>query len=90
MENFKMSDENNRTRQVMDLLPADWDKRPILLAYEIRDFLETVKDTDTNIDSGTDGVSGDLWVKVQGIEYYINIRKSNSQLVKEGKPVPQY
>jgi hypothetical protein len=71
--------------QVMhDMMPADWDRKPLALAHEIRNFLSSVKDQGTEIDSGTDGMSGDLWVKIGGVEWYINIRKSNGQLLKEG------
>ena len=80
----------DRIKQMLDSLPPEWDKRPILLAEEVCNFLETVKDEGTQIDTGTDGQSGDLWLFVQGVEYWINIRKSNNQLVKEGKlPPPQ-
>ena len=77
--------KSERERIVMDLLPSHWDQKPIALAYEIRGFLDSVKDGDTNIDSGTDGVCGDLWVTVQGVEYLVTVRKSNAQLAKEGK-----
>lgn len=60
-------------RAMQDVIPANWDKRPLGLAHEIRSFLESVKDEGTSIDSGTDGVTGDLWVTVQGVEYFINI-----------------
>lgn len=80
-------DRQQASRWLLDSIPKDWDKKPILLAYEIRGFLDCIKDQGTEIDSGTDGISGDLWVTVQGIEYYINIRKSNNQLIKEGKSV---
>jgi hypothetical protein len=86
-DRINMSDDNrnDRVQQMMETLPSNWDKRPVLLAEEIAAFLKSIKDEGTGIDSGTDGESGDLWVTVQGIEYWINIRKSNSQLVKEGK-----
>lgn len=77
-----------RVKQMMETLPPEWDKRPIILAEEISAFLENIKDEGTGIDSGTDGQSGDLWVKIQGVEYWINIRKSNNQLIKEGKLPP--
>ena len=79
-----------QVKQMLDTIPPEWDKRPVLLAEEISSFLESIKDEGTGIDSGTDGNSGDLWLTVQGVEYWINIRKSNNQLVKEGKlPPPQ-
>lgn len=77
-----------RIKQMMDVLPPEWDMRPIALAEEIAVFLETIKDVGTGIDSGTDGQSGDLWVTVQSIEYFINIRKSNKQLAKEREIPP--
>ena len=81
-------DKEKSIRWLHDVIPPDWDKRPISLVHEIMRFLENVKDEGTSIDSGTDGESGDLWVKIQGVEYWINIRKSNNQLVKEGKLPP--
>lgn len=83
-----MDDKSGQIRQMVDMIPAGWDKAPVALAHEIRGFLESVKDEGSSIDSGTDGVSGDLWVTVQGIEYFINIKKSNGQLAKEGKLLP--
>lgn len=83
-----MTDRQERTKWLHDVLPPDWDQKPLSLAHEIRGFLDNVKDAGTEIDSGTDGVSGDLWVTVQGIEYFVTIKKSNNQLVKEGKLPP--
>ena len=84
-----MTDEERRKRvaQMMETLPEGWDRAPLSLAEEIAGFLANVKDEGTHIDSGTDGQSGDLWVTVQGVEYWVNVRKSNNQLVKEGKLV---
>lgn len=84
-----MSD--NKIRILHDLIPPDWDQKPIGLAHEIRGFLLSVKDEGTEIDSGTADGSADLWVTVQGIEYYVNIKRSNGQLAKEGKlPPPSF
>ena len=80
--------EQERIRKVMDMIPSDWDRKPISLVYEIRDFLEGVKDQGTSMDSGTDGTCGDLWVTIQGVEYLITVKKSNAQLVREGKLTP--
>jgi hypothetical protein len=80
--------EQERMRRVMDLIPADWDRKPVSLIYEIRGFLENVKDQGTSMDSGTDGTCGDLWVTIQGIEYFITVKKSNAQLAKEGMLAP--
>jgi hypothetical protein len=80
-----MSDEEWKDRAcwLMESLPVNWDKAPVLLAHEIRGFLGSIKDEGTEIDSGTNGTSGDLWVTIQGVEWFINIRKSNNQLKKE-------
>jgi len=51
------------------------DMRLLSLAKEIAAFLEAVKDEGSPIDSGTDGTSADLSVFVQGVEYWINIKK---------------
>jgi hypothetical protein len=45
------------------------------LALEIREFLQSIKDEGTAIDSGGGLGSADLWVKIQGDEYYISISK---------------
>lgn len=80
--------KQERERIVLDSMPPGWDRRLISLAYEIRGFLDSVKDAGTFIDSGTDGNSGDLWVTIQGVEYFVTIRKSNRQLTREGKLLP--
>jgi hypothetical protein len=48
------------------------------LRDEIARFLESVKDHGTSIDTGA-GLNGcgDLWVTVQGAEYFISIRQSS-------------
>jgi len=76
--------EEDRARKMMDMIPAEWDRRPISLIYEIRGFLENVKDQGTSMDSGTNGTCGDLWVTIQGVEYLVTVQKSNAQLAKEG------
>lgn len=80
----KKSDK--RHHQVAHLRPADWDNRPAGLADELRAFLKSVKDEKTEIDSGSGDGHADLWVTVQGIEYFVSVRKSNKQLAKEGRP----
>ena len=66
-------DGDKRVKTVHDLIPPDWDKGPISLAHELREFLKSVVDEGTNIDSGGgDGVA-DLWPKIGGIEYHIAI-----------------
>lgn len=64
--------------KVIEAMPNEWDKRPISLSYEIRTFLESVKDEGSHIDSGTDGVTGDLWVKVDGVEYIVVVAKAGT------------
>lgn len=83
-----MTDREKATQWLHDIIPADWDRKPLSLAHEIRMFLDNVKDQGTEIDSGTDGTCGDLWVTIQGIEYLITVKKSNNQLAKEGKLPP--
>lgn len=65
---------DERVRKVMDLIPSDWDKGPMVLSTEIRNFLKSIVDEGTSIDSGGgDGVA-DLWPKIGGVEYHIQIR----------------
>jgi len=83
----KMDDQqkNEQIKGVVDMAAAaGWDTKPLSLAHEIMGFLEGVKDQGTSIDSGTNGTTGDLWVTIQGVEYFIQVGKSRGQLVKEG------
>ena len=43
------------------------------LRNEIRQFLETVKDQDTDIDTGSGVSEGDLYVTVQGLEIRVTV-----------------
>jgi hypothetical protein len=79
---------NERIRAMNDMIPSDWDRKPLGIAHEIRGFLASVKDQGTEIDSGMDATSGDLWVTIQGVEFFITIRRSNKQLKKDGKLLP--
>lgn len=83
-----MSNSNERHRHVAGVLPEHWDRRPFALASEIREFLATVKDAGTEIDSGGMDGTGDLWVTVQGVEYFVSVRRSNKQLVADGVLLP--
>lgn len=85
-----MSEESDKRHAVVaGMLPTDWDRKPFGLAGEIRAFLGSVKDEGTEIDSASGDGCADLWVTVQGVEYFISVRKSNKQLVREGKlPAP--
>lgn len=76
--------EEERQKIMMECVPANWDNKPLVLASEIRQFLKTIADEGTGIDSGGCDGCADLWVKVGGVEYYVTIRKSNNQLAKEG------
>ena len=81
-----MSDESDkRHTQVAGLMPVGWDRRAFGLASEVRGFLRSIADEGTAIDSGGGDGTGDLWVTVQGVEYFVSIRKSNKQLAREGK-----
>lgn len=85
-----MSDResDDRHHEVADIVPTSWERRPLGLATEIREFLSSVKDEGSSIDSGCGDGYADLWVTVQGIEYFINVRKSNNQLAREGTLPP--
>lgn len=53
------------------------------LRDEISDLLQTVRDHGTVSDTGGGMGQADLWVTVQGVEYFVTVRKSNNQLAKE-------
>lgn len=82
----RASDERHTVAAQM--MPAAWDRSAFGLAGEIRSFLMSVKDEGTAIDSGGGDGTGDIWVTVGGIEYFVSIRKSNKQLHREGKALP--
>lgn len=89
--------EREEERRVSDIAATHWDGAPYTLALEIKRLLQASKDEGTSIDSGTgllwpwrapEPVAGhaeaDLFVMLGGCEFYITVRKSNSQLLKEG------
>lgn len=80
-----MNEENRRHHISAALRPVEWDNRPASLASEIREFLKTVRDQGTPIDSGGGDGCADLWVTVQGVEYYITVQKSRKQVISEGR-----
>ncbi len=56
-----------------------WAKSTTDVRDKLRDLLTTVKDGATPIDSGG-GVGGThLWVTIGGVEYFIEIKRSNGQ-----------
>lgn len=67
---------DKQVRIIHDLIPSDWDKRPISLAHELRNLLKSIADEGTNIDSGGGDGMADLWVTIDGVEYYIAIKPS--------------
>lgn len=64
---------DERVRRVMELIPSDWDKGPMILSTEIRNFLKTIVDEGTNIDSGGGDGLADLHPIICGIEYHVQI-----------------
>jgi hypothetical protein len=64
---------DERVRKMMDLIPEDWDKGPMVLSTELRTFLKTLVDEGTNIDSGGGNGLADLHPIIGGIEYHIQI-----------------
>jgi hypothetical protein len=64
---------------------AGFDTGNIHIAHALGALLAQMKDKGTSIDSGGSQDSADLWVTVGGVEYYINIRKSNAQLEEEAQ-----
>lgn len=81
-----MSDDEAKRNKIANDLAfgvAGWDNRPRSLMLELREILQNVKDQGTSIDSGGGDGTGDLWVTVGGVEYFVSIRLSNNQLAKQ-------
>lgn len=56
--------------------------------YTIRDELRSMiqsamADEGSAVDSESGNGEGDLWFTVDGIEYYLTVRKSNAQIARE-------
>jgi hypothetical protein len=83
-----MNDSDKRHSTVANLLPKEWNQKPFAIATEIRDFLATIKDEGSSIDSGSGDGCADLWVTISGVEYYIAIKPS-LKYSKEGSVEPQ-
>ncbi len=79
-----MTDEDDRKRDMMGgMIPTEWDMKPVGLAHEISRLLDGVKDEGTAVDTGTGDGSANLWITVDGIEFYLTIRRSNNQLKRD-------
>jgi hypothetical protein len=74
------TDDGAQERAVTEIMnatmPNDGTREAYSLALEIKGFLQSVKDADTSIDSGGGLGEADLWVKVQGVEYHISVKRS--------------
>jgi hypothetical protein len=71
---IKMTKDNHeaadrRVRKLHDYIPAEWNKNPLSLAHELREFLKSVVDAGTSIDSGGGDGCADLWPVIGGVEY---------------------
>lgn len=78
MSQEKHEQGDKQVRIVHELMPANWDKGPMSLAHEIRNLLKPVVDEGTGIDSGGGDGMADLWATVDGVEYYIAIKRSKA------------
>ena len=70
---------DKRVKIVHDMIPEHWDKGPLSLAHELRNLLKPVVDENTSIDSGGGDGMADLWATIDGVEYYIAIKRSAKQ-----------
>ena len=66
-------DDDRQVRKLYDYIPSDWNKNPLSLAHELREFLKSVVDAGTSIDSGGGDGCADLWPIIDGVEYHIAI-----------------
>jgi hypothetical protein len=61
-----------------------WDSRPVALRDRLVELLEAqVADPGTEIDTGQGASSADLWVKVDGVEYFVTVQVSLAQRQRE-------
>jgi hypothetical protein len=80
-----MTDKGKRRREtVARMLPKQWERRPYTLATELREVLQPLADQGRTIDTGAGDNRGDLWVTIDGVEYYITVQISKRQLQAEG------
>ena len=69
---------HNLVAHMLSDMMDDKTKQAFSLAGEIRTFLHSVKDEGTNIDSAGGLGGADLWVKVQGVEYLIQVAENKA------------
>lgn len=50
---------------------------------KVRDALQTIADSGTDVDSGSGLGSVDFWFTMNGREYYIEVKPSNAQRAKD-------
>ena len=76
--------ETERQNSVADLVEAaGFDTDNFSIVRLLCALLKQVVDSGTSIDTGGGRDSADLWAKIGGVEYYITVRKSNSQIAKD-------
>lgn len=78
----EMDQSDEMHRIAASLIPSEWDARPFSLASEIRAFLKSVKDEGTSVDSASGDAVAELWVKVNGAEFYVRIEPSNAEKMR--------
>lgn len=73
-------DEKQRVQEVRSLAQfAGWDTAHFDVSNVIRALLKSIIDQGTAIDSGGGPESSDLWFTIGGVEYYLNVRRSNKE-----------
>lgn len=60
-----------------------WKAEHFDVASIIRALLKNVADEGYGVDSGGGPDAADLWFRLGGVEYYLNVRRSNNQLAKD-------
>lgn len=66
----------DRVQAVADLVPADWDRRALTFAHELRRLLLPIVDQGTSIDSGGGDNCADIWPVIDGVEMHVQITAS--------------
>lgn len=52
---------------------------------KIHAALKTIRDRNTVIDTGRGMGSADFWMKINGVEYFISVRRSEAQIAKDSQ-----
>jgi len=81
-----ISPSDERVAQVRSLATElGWRTDHFEIAGLLRALLKSLIDDGTGMDSGGGADAADLWFTVCGVEYFLTVRRSNAQLLKDAQ-----